>query len=151
MQLTSVPYLESAALASCRIFSRYICAARLLYFALVSLVVQPCWRKKAVWTRRGFPENEEKTSQRFINTMKMTAMLQVPSWGFSGRTYRIGVPSDLHTSQLKPVPVRVQLCGSENRNKSFSKSPHRHWYSIFQHQNETKPATLVICWTPQKN
>lgn len=27
-------------------------------------------------------------------------------------TYRVGVASDLHTSELKPVPVRVQLSGS---------------------------------------
>lgn len=40
--LTSVPYLAMAALASCRIFSLYIWAARLLYFALASVVVQPC-------------------------------------------------------------------------------------------------------------
>lgn len=48
LRLTSVPYLAMAALASCRIFSLYIWAARLLYLALASVVVQPCWRKKAV-------------------------------------------------------------------------------------------------------
>lgn len=50
--LTSVPYLAMAALASCRIFSLYIWAARLLYLALASVVVQPCWRKKAVWKEK---------------------------------------------------------------------------------------------------
>lgn len=46
---TSVPWRARAALPSCRIFSRYIWAARLLYLVLVSLAVHPCWRKKAVW------------------------------------------------------------------------------------------------------
>lgn len=46
--LTSVPCLARAALPSCRIFSRYIWAARLLYLLLASLTVHPCWRKKAV-------------------------------------------------------------------------------------------------------
>lgn len=47
--LTSVPYLDNAAFACCRIFSLYIWAARLLYLALVSFVEQPCWRKYAVF------------------------------------------------------------------------------------------------------
>lgn len=51
--LTSVPYLARAALACWRIFSLYIWAARLLYLALVSLVEQPCWRKKAVFEAEG--------------------------------------------------------------------------------------------------
>lgn len=51
--LTSVPYLASAAFACWRIFSLYIWAARLLYLALVSLVEQPCWRKKAVFRAEG--------------------------------------------------------------------------------------------------
>lgn len=50
--LTSVPYLDSAVLASWRIFSLYIWAARLLYLALVSFVEQPCWRKNAVYGQR---------------------------------------------------------------------------------------------------
>lgn len=50
--LTSVPYLDKAEFASCRIFSLYIWAARLLYLALVSFVEQPCWRKNAVFKEK---------------------------------------------------------------------------------------------------
>lgn len=52
--LTSFPYLAMAALASCWIFSRYMWAARLLYLAGASEVVQPCWQKKAVWNQRKY-------------------------------------------------------------------------------------------------
>ena len=50
--LTSVPYLDNAAFACCRIFSLYIWAARLLYLALVSFVEQPCWRKNDVFKQK---------------------------------------------------------------------------------------------------
>ncbi len=66
MILTSVPYLDNAAFANCRIFSLYICAARLLYLALVSFVEQPCWRKNAVFgqmEKGGYYITSQKSAQ----------------------------------------------------------------------------------------
>lgn len=63
-------------------------------------------------------------------TKKTTVLAHANSWikrlSFNGRTdamhiyrvgkwrtNRIGISSNLHTSQLKPAPVVIQLCGSE--------------------------------------
>lgn len=32
-------------------------------------------------------------------------------WRKVKERYRIGIPADLHTPQLQPAPVRIQLCG----------------------------------------
>lgn len=108
-RLTSVPYLDRAAFASCRIFSRYIWAARLLYLALVSLVEQPCWRKKAVCTQK---ENVHEKKWQTIETDATDKPENQP-------THRISVPSDLHAPKLEPVPVGVQLRGSEEKKRSM--------------------------------
>lgn len=76
LRLTSVPYLDSAVLACCLIFSLYICAARLLYLALVSFVEQPCWRKKAVFKQRERERNwgyfkHVSTGQRCVWTLRL--------------------------------------------------------------------------------
>lgn len=116
--LTSVPYLESAALASCLIFSRYICAARLLYFALVSLVVQPCWRKKAIFSRTVLWGKSNKEHHLIWQSCISCMMVCENSWRMNKGTYRIRISSNLHTSQLKPAPVGVQLCRSGNNTTS---------------------------------
>lgn len=123
LRLTSVPYLDSAVLACCLIFSLYICAARLLYLALVSFVEQPCWRKKAVFKQR----EREKLGlfQACLDRSTLRLDSAIENWQkcfFSFTlvknlwcrtfvrlvsTYCVGIASNLHTSKLKPVPVGI--------------------------------------------
>lgn len=77
--LTSVPYLDNAAFACCRIFSLYIWAARLLYLALVSFVEQPCWRKNAVC---GWKERGSFTSQQAARTTSLCQLEETSRFYF---------------------------------------------------------------------
>lgn len=142
--LTSVPYLARAALACWRIFSLYIWAARLLYLALVSLVEQPCWRKKAVLNAEGdnmlfihSPASPSLVLQHKYNHLKRKSFFP---WVYrlnfiivfflavmSIQTYSIGIASDLHTSELKPVPVGVQLSGSAAESQILSSGV---WWAV---------------------
>lgn len=152
---TSVPWRRVACVAKVFIFSLYSWDARLLYLALAALAVQPCWLKNPICHRKVKTDTEKQTNQNSSSwTVYVCKVLQwsvVGEWIAILGTHSTGVASNLHTSQLEPRPIEIQLSRPAQHHKEGLLRLQKHLLLPFDTQEwlysyqKTSTSILLLC------